>query len=86
MLNLIFPNDESDTVVPHDTPKDQTLTISHAVLITSNSDPGRLGAPGALRIQCRHQPHRVLRAPAAVMTGRREPPGARSGGRGADDG
>lgn len=34
-LNLIFSNDESDTVVPQDTPKDQTLTISHAVLVTS---------------------------------------------------
>ena len=81
-----LPNDESDTVVPQDTPKDQTLTISHAVLVTSNPDPGRLGVPGAFLIQCRHQRHRVLRAPAAVVTGRREPPGARSGGRGADDG
>ena len=34
-LNLIFSNDESDTVVPKDTPKAQTLTIRGAALVTS---------------------------------------------------
>lgn len=32
-LNLIFSNDESDTIVPQDTPKAQTLAISHGQLV-----------------------------------------------------
>lgn len=34
-LNLVFSNDESYTVVPEDTPKQQTLAIHNAVLVNS---------------------------------------------------
>jgi hypothetical protein len=54
-LDLIFSNDESGIVVPQDTPKPQTLRISHAALITSvqiqigSVYPGLSGSKVAIR-------------------------------------